>query len=86
MASLSGSTLSGQVVRNDFAPRAGAQVVFVNAQKQDVRATADAAGRFQVKLASGNWFVYVGDSDATLAYHNQMTVRGGDAPVTVVSR
>jgi hypothetical protein len=86
VASLSGSTVNGQVVRNDFAPRAGAQVVFVNAQRQDVRATADAAGRFQVNLASGNWYVYVGDTAAGLAYHNQMTVRGADAPVTVVSR
>jgi hypothetical protein len=87
VASLSGgSPINGQVVRNDFAPRPGAQVVFVNAQRQDVRATADAAGKFQVNLASGNWYVYVGDSAGGLAYHNQLTVRGGDAPVTVVSR
>ena len=54
------------------------------AQRQDVRqaATADAAGRFQVSLASGHWYVYVDD-----AYHNQFDVRGGEArPVTVVSR
>jgi hypothetical protein len=86
VASLSGSPVNGQVVRNDFAPRAGAQVVFVNAQKQDVRTTADAAGRFQVNLASGNWSVYVSDTAGGLAYHNQFTVRGGDAPVTVVTR
>ena len=87
VASLADSNVNGQVVRNDFAPRPGAQVVFVNAQKQDVRATADAAGRFQVNLESGNWFVYVGDTAGNMAYHNQLTVRSGDAaPVTVVSR
>jgi hypothetical protein len=59
----------------------------VNAARQDVRATADAAGHFQVNLASGDWYVYVGDNASGLAYHNQLTVRSGDtAPVTVVSR
>jgi hypothetical protein len=84
VASLNGSTVTGQVVRNDFAPRPGAKVTFVNAQRQDVRqaATSDAAGRFQVSLASGHWYVYV---DGT--YHNQFDVRSEESkPVTVVSR
>ncbi len=79
-----GTAVSGQVVRGDFAPRAGARVVFVNAQRQDVReaTTADVAGRFRVSLASGHWYVYVDD-----AYHNQFDVRGGETrPVTVVTR
>jgi hypothetical protein len=78
-----GSTVTGQVVRGDFAPRAGAKVTFVNAQRQDVRqaATADAAGRFHVSLASGHWFVYVDDT-----YHNQLDVRGDARPVTVMTR
>jgi hypothetical protein len=84
---LSGSTVNGQVVRNDFAPRAGVQIVFVNGQKQDVRTTADASGRFQVNLASGDWYVYVADASGGLAYHNQFTVRSSDTgPLTVVSR
>jgi hypothetical protein len=87
VASLSSSTVNGQVVRSDFAPRPGTQVVFVNSQRQDVRATADASGRFQVNLASGNWYVYVSDTTGNMAYHNQLNVHGGDAgPVTVVSR
>jgi hypothetical protein len=84
VASLSGSSVTGQIVRSDFAPRAGAKVTFVNAQRQTDRqaTTADAAGRFQVSLASGHWYVYVDG-----AYHNQMDVRGDESkPVTVVSR
>ena len=84
-----GAAVSGQVVRRDFAPRPGAQVVFVNAGRQDVRreTTADAAGRFQVTLAAGRWYVYVDDGGGTLTYHNQFDVRGSEArPVTVVSR
>src|SRR5262245_20528335 len=40
------ASVSGQVVANNFTPRGGAQMVFVSAQKQDVRlaATADKAG------------------------------------------
>jgi hypothetical protein len=84
VASYSGSTVTGQVVRSDYAPRAGAKVTFVNAQRQDDRQAtlADGSGRFQVSLASGHWYVYVDG-----AYHNQMDVNGpATSPVTVVSR
>jgi hypothetical protein len=84
-----GAPVTGQVVRNDFAPRPGAKIVFVSAQRQDVRqtATADAAGRFHVALASGGWYVYVDDATGRLTYHNQLDVRGPEArQVTVVSR
>jgi hypothetical protein len=85
-----GAGVTGQVVRSDFAPRPGAKVVFVNANKQDERqaATADATGRFQVSLASGRWYVYVDDAgNGQMTYHNHYDVRGGEArPVTVVSR
>jgi hypothetical protein len=84
---LPGSTVNGQVVSSNFAPKAGAQIVFVNAAQQDVRATADATGRFQVSLASGNWTVYLADNNGGLAYHNQFTVSNSDSgPLTVVSR
>jgi hypothetical protein len=83
MAGANGSTVTGQVVLNNYAPRPGAKVTFVNAQRQDVReaATADAAGRFQVSLASGHWYVYVDDT-----YHNQFDASGDGRPLTVVSR
>jgi hypothetical protein len=83
VASLRRSTLDGQVVRSDFAPRPGARVVFVNAQRQSERqaTTTDAAGRFQVNLATGHWYVYVDNT-----YHNQLDVGGDNRPLTVVSR
>lgn len=83
VASANGAAVNGQVVLSNYSPRPGAKVTFVNAQRQDVReaATADAAGRFQVNLASGHWYVYVDDT-----YHNQFDVRGDGRPLTVVSR
>jgi hypothetical protein len=85
----SGMAVNGQVVRNDYVPRAGAKVVFVNASKQDVRqaTTADNGGRFQVSLAVGRWYVYVDDANGQMTYHNQFDVQTGQSlPVTVVSR
>jgi hypothetical protein len=84
-----GMALNGQVVRNDYVPRPGAKVVFVNASKQDVRqaTTADNGGRFQVSLAVGRWYVYVDDANGQMTYHNQFDVQNGQSlPVTVVSR
>jgi hypothetical protein len=85
---VAGATVNGQVVANNGnTPRPGAQLVFLNSARQDVRATADATGRFQVNLASGNWFVYVSEPNGGLAYHNQFTVDpSATGPLTVVSR
>ena len=67
----------------------GAQMVFVSAQKQDVRlaATADTAGRFQVDLPVGGWYVYLAGADGRTTYHSQLTVKPSESRnVTVVSR
>jgi Carboxypeptidase regulatory-like domain len=83
------ATVSGQVVANNFTPRGGARVVFVSAQKQEMRqaATADAAGRFQVDLPAGGWYVYLAGADGTPTYHSQLTVQASESRnVTVVSR
>ena len=83
------ANLSGQVVANNFTPRGGAQMVFVSAQKQDVRlaATADTAGRFQVDLPAGGWYVYLAGADGRTTYHSQLTVKPSESRnVTVVSR
>ena len=83
MASL-GAPVTGQVVTAKYAPRAGAQVVFVNASRQDIRqsATADAAGHYQVNLPAGEWYVYL---DST--YHNRIDVKTSEPrQITVVSR
>src|SRR5205809_7423721 len=68
---------SGQVGANNFTPRGGAQMVFVSAQKRDVRlaATADTAGRFQVDLPAGGWYVYLAGADGRTTYHSQLTVK-----------
>ena len=88
MASL-GAPVTGQVVTAKYAPRAGAQVVFVNASRQDIRqsATADAAGHYQVNLPAGEWYVYLGTGDGKAVYHKKITVEEYDNPTyRVVSR
>jgi hypothetical protein len=76
--------VSGQIVTAGYAPKAGAQVVFVNASRTDIRqtATADATGRYQVALPAGEWYVYL-DRD----YHNRIDVKANEArQITLVSR
>jgi hypothetical protein len=83
MASLN-APVTGQIVTANYSPRAGAQVVFVNASRQDVRetTTADAAGRYQANLPAGEWYVYV---DQT--YHNRIDVTASvPRQITIVSR
>jgi hypothetical protein len=80
----SGAPVTGQVVTAGYTPKAGAQVVFVNASRQEVRqtATADADGRYQVSLPAGEWYVYL---DST--YHNRIDVKPSEArQITLVSR
>lgn len=83
------ANVTGQIVANNFTPRGGAQMVFVSAQKQDMRvaATADKAGRFQVDLPAGGWYVYLAGADGKATYHSQLTVKSSESRnVTVVSR
>jgi hypothetical protein len=83
MASLN-APVTGQIVTANYSPRAGAQVVFVNASRQDVRqaTTADAAGHYQANLPAGEWYVYV---DQT--YHNRIDVKASEPrQITIVSR
>jgi hypothetical protein len=64
-------------------------MVFVSAQKQDMRvaATADRSGRFQVDLPAGGWYVYLAGADGKAAYHSQLTVKPSESRnLTVVSR
>jgi hypothetical protein len=89
IASAPQGVVDGQVVRSDRTPRPGAQVLFVNAQRQAPAqaVTANAAGRFQVNLASGGWLVYVSGPDGRQVFHSRIDVRGGQpAPLMVVTR
>lgn len=76
--------VTGQIVTAAYSPRSGAEVVFVNASRQDIRqtATADATGRYQASLPAGEWLVYV---DST--YHNRIDVKASEPrQITIVSR
>jgi hypothetical protein len=81
------SYVDGQVVKGDRSPRAGASVLFVSADNgQRHTATANAAGQFQVSLASGNWLVYVPNSDGTALFHSRVNVRANErTPLMVVN-
>jgi hypothetical protein len=83
------STLEGQVVRLDNAPRAGARLLFVSANLSGPRheVTANATGRFHVALASGSWNVFVSRPDGGRDYHSRIEVTGNQPPfLTLVSR
>jgi hypothetical protein len=73
----SGPTVEGEVVRGDRAPAAGAEVMFVNADRRgDQQSTkADGRGQFRVSLASGGWLVYVRGADGTPVFKSLIDVR-----------
>ena len=81
--------LAGKVVHGDNAPDAWTRLVFVSAdargQQQD--ATADAAGRFGVTLASGGWLVYLRGADNRPVFHSKIDVHDNEPQqLTLVSR
>jgi hypothetical protein len=90
IASAPSAQIEGQVVRMDRTPRGGARVTFISAQRRQLPSqavTANAAGRFQVNLASGGWLVYVAGPDGRQAFHSRIEVNGAQpAPLTVVTR
>lgn len=81
-----GAAVTGTVVRSDFQPKSGARIRFVSAQGEQLPATADATGRFNVKLASGSWRIYMDDATGRATYHSDITVRSENRNVMVVSR
>ena len=83
-------SVRGEVVMPDqITPRGGTKVVFVNADNLEKReyATANAYGEFDLRLAAGNWHLYVGDVNGQANYHKQIAL-GDKATVDykVVSR
>jgi hypothetical protein len=73
----SGPTVEGEVVRGDRGPAAGAEVMFVNADRRGDQqsTTADGRGQFRVTLASGGWLVYVRGADGTPVFKSRIDVR-----------
>jgi hypothetical protein len=78
------SRLEGQVVRNDRSPQANAKVALVNAQAgQRYFATANTAGRFSIRVPSGNWLVYLYGADDLPVLSTQLQVTGSQLPVAM---
>jgi hypothetical protein len=82
-------SVRGEVVLNDqITPRAGAKLVFMNADKPEQKeyATANAYGEFDVRLPAGNWYMYVGEAGKA-TYHKQINLGDRDTvDYKVVSR
>ncbi|MFM8273431.1 MAG: hypothetical protein ACKODX_14045 [Gemmata sp.] len=83
-------SVRGEVVLNDqITPRAGAKVVFMNADKPEQKeyATANAFGEFDLRLPAGNWYMYVGGEGGKATYHKQIALGDRDTvDYKVVSR
>ncbi|MFO0804226.1 MAG: hypothetical protein U0791_14025 [Gemmataceae bacterium] len=80
----------GEIVAPDqLTPKASAKLVFVNADDQSVKqyATANQFGEFDVKLAAGKWYLYLGGDNGKATYHKTVTVGDRDSvDYRVVSR
>jgi len=83
-------TVRGEVVAPDqLTPKAGSKLVFVNAEDQSKKqyATANQFGEFDVKLAAGNWYLYLGGENGKAVYHKQVSLGDRDTvDYKVVSR
>lgn len=83
-------TVRGEVVLPDqLTPRANVKLVFVNAEKPEQKeyVTANAYGEFDIHLASGKWWLYVGGDNGRATYHKQVTLGDRDTyDYKVVSR
>lgn len=83
-------TFRGEVVLPDqITPRGNAKLVFMNADKPEQKeyVTANAYGEFDVRLASGNWYLYVGGENGKATYHRQVNLGDRDSyDYKVVSR
>ncbi len=77
MASLTTPVLQGQVVSRDQRPQAGARLLVISDDSQRTRheTHADAAGQFNVRLASGGgWLVYTYGTDGRPVFQQKIEV------------
>ncbi|MCE9568173.1 MAG: hypothetical protein K8U57_39740 [Planctomycetes bacterium] len=83
-------TVRGEVTMPDqLTPRVNAKLVFVNAEKPEQKeyVNANEYGEFDVRLAAGNWFMYLGGDNGKATYHKQISVGDRDTyDYKVVSR
>jgi hypothetical protein len=81
--------VQGQILTTASQPRAGARVLLVSKEEQNVKQTvmADDQGQFHVRLTAGSWLVYVRDADGMAVYHDVLEVRGEQSkPFVLTSR
>jgi hypothetical protein len=83
-------TVRGEVTQPDqLTPRPNAKLVFVNADKPEQKeyVTANSYGEFDVQLAAGNWYMYLGGDNGRATYHKQLSLGDRDTyDYKVVSR
>jgi hypothetical protein len=89
IAALSGNNVTGRVLTAGRAPRAGARVLFVSAEKRGEQRTvaADRDGKFNASLGAGDWLVYVYNPSGKPVFYRRIEVRAKiPMPLTIVSR
>jgi hypothetical protein len=89
IASGNGTVVDGQLVTEANAPKSGAQLVFVSAQRQspEKAVTTNTSGRFEVELPQGAWLIYVRNAEGQQIYHSRIDVAAmSTAPIQLVSR
>jgi hypothetical protein len=83
------ANLVGQVLRDTQQPKSGARLVFVSegsSGRQEV-ATTDPTGKFQARLASGTWLMYVQDTQGKSVFHSKLQVKSDQVQqMTLMSR
>ncbi len=90
IASTGNGRMRGTLVRNDrITPMGNTKVIFVHTGQQQVRqeVVTDPAGRFDIQLPAGRWFMYIGRGNGKALYHSRQEIQAAtDRPVQVVSR
>jgi hypothetical protein len=78
IAQVPGQEVEGRVLTAASQPHAGARVLLVHKDRDTDRqtVTTDEQGKFQVRLASGSYLVYVRDAEGTAVYQDVLEVRG----------
>jgi hypothetical protein len=83
-------SVRGEVTMPDqLTPRSNAKLVFMNADKPEQKeyVDANAYGEFDVRLAAGTWYLYLGGENGRATYHKKITVGDRDTyDYKVVSR
>jgi hypothetical protein len=81
------STVDGQVVSADYAPKSGTEVVFVHADRKDVEqhVTTNKDGEFRATLTEGRWDVYIKQAGGT-TLQKRIEVGSKNQMVTLLSK